>query len=228
MKFTLNWLREHLDTDADLDAICERLTALGLEVDDIHDPAASLAPFTVAHVISADQHPNADRLRVCVVDTGAEQVQVVCGAPNARAGMKGVFAAVGSHIPGTGLDLKQGVIRGVDSNGMLCSEREMGISDEHDGIIDLPADTPVGVSFASIAGLDDPVIDVALTPDRGDCAGVARHRPRSGRLRPRYPQSRATHGNRSRARSKARSPGSATSARTEMPAPSWSAATSAT
>ncbi|MEZ5667756.1 MAG: phenylalanine--tRNA ligase subunit beta [Alphaproteobacteria bacterium] len=172
MKFTLNWLREHLDTEADLDTICARLTALGLEVDGVHNPAATLAPFTVAHVISAEPHPNADRLRVCMVDTGSGTVQVVCGAPNARAGMKGVFAAAGSHIPGTGLDLKKGVIRGVESNGMLCSEREMGISDDHEGIIDLPADTPVGASFAAIAGLDDPVIDVALTPDRGDCAGV--------------------------------------------------------
>jgi phenylalanyl-tRNA synthetase beta chain len=172
MKLTLNWLRDHLDTTATLDEIAERLTALGLEVEGVDDPAAKYAPFVIARVVSAEQHPNADRLRVCVVDTGREQVQVVCGAPNARAGMKGVFAPVGSWIPGTGIELKQGVIRGVESNGMLVSEREMGLSDDHEGIIDLPADAPVGQRFATFLGLDDPVIEIALTPDRGDCAGV--------------------------------------------------------
>lgn len=172
MKFTLNWLRDHLETEASLDEICERLTALGLEVEGVDNPAAKYAPFTIAHVVSAEQHPNADRLRVCIVDTGSEQVQVVCGAPNARAGMKGVFAPAGSHIPGTGVDLKKGNIRGQDSNGMLVSEREMGLSDEHDGIIDLPADAPVGQAFAAFMGLDDPVIEIGLTPDRGDCAGI--------------------------------------------------------
>jgi phenylalanyl-tRNA synthetase beta chain len=172
MKITLNWLRDHLDTSASLDAITERLTALGLEVEGVENPAAKFAPFVIAHVVSAEQHPNADRLRVCVVDTGRERVQVVCGAPNARTGMTGVFAPVGSWIPGTGVELKQGVIRGVESNGMLVSEREMGLSDEHEGIIDLPADAPVGKGFAAYMGLDDPVIEIALTPDRGDCAGV--------------------------------------------------------
>jgi len=172
MKFTLSWLREHLDTEADLPAIAEKLTALGLEVEGIEDPGAVLAPFTVGHVKSAEPHPNADRLRVCVVETKFGEVQVVCGAPNARAGMKGAFAPAGSHIPGTGLDLKKGVIRGVDSNGMLCSEREMGLSDEHQGIIELPDHATVGMPVAEVLGLDDPVIDIALTPDRGDCAGV--------------------------------------------------------
>jgi phenylalanyl-tRNA synthetase beta chain len=172
MKFTLSWLKDHLDTDATVAEIADTLTMIGLEVEDVIDAARDLAPFTVAHVVSAEQHPNADKLRVCVVDTGAETVQVVCGAPNARAGMKGVFAPSGTRIPGTGLDLKPTTIRGVESNGMLCSEREMGLSDEHQGIIDLPADTPVGVSFAQVMGLDDPVIDVAVTPNRPDCLGV--------------------------------------------------------
>ena len=172
MKFTLSWLKEHLDTECGLEEIAERLTALGLEVDGIEDKAAALAPFTVGHVVRCEQHPNADRLRVCHVDTGSGEVQVVCGAPNARAGMKGVFAPAGTFIPGTGMELKKGVIRGVESNGMLCSEREMGLSDEHDGIIDLPEDAPIGAAFARIIGLDDPLIDIALTPDRGDCAGV--------------------------------------------------------
>ncbi len=172
MKFTLSWLKEHLDTEASLDAIAEKLTALGLEVDGIEDKAAALAPFTVGHVVRCEQHPNADRLRVCHVDTGSGEVQVVCGAPNARTGMKGVFAPAGTHIPGTDMTLKKGVIRGVESNGMLCSEREMGLSDEHTGIIDLPEDSPVGAPIAEIMGLNDPLIDIALTPDRGDCAGV--------------------------------------------------------
>ncbi|MGF1623777.1 MAG: YtpR family tRNA-binding protein, partial [Alphaproteobacteria bacterium] len=172
MKITLRWLHDHLDTSASLDAITGRLTALGLEVDGVDNPAAKYAPFVVAHVVSAEQHPNADRLRVCIVDTGTETVQVVCGAPNARTGMKGVFAPAGSYIPGTGVELKKGNIRGQDSNGMLVSEREMGLSDEHEGIIELPADAPVGTAFAAYVGLDDPVIDIALTPDRGDCAGV--------------------------------------------------------
>lgn len=172
MKFTLSWLKEHLDTTATVDEICERLPMLGLEVEGIEDRAKDLAAFTVGHVIEAKQHPNADRLRVCIVDTGGEHVQVVCGAPNARTGMKGVFAPAGTHIPGTGVDLKKGVIRGEESNGMLCSEREMGLSDEHDGIIELPEDSAIGAQFAAIAGLDDPVIDIAITPDRADCLGV--------------------------------------------------------
>ena len=172
MKFTLSWLKEHLETDAGLDAVVDKLTDVGLEVEEVIDRAADLAPFTVAHVVSAEQHPNADKLRVCIVDTGTERVQVVCGAPNARTGMKGVFAPSGTTIPGTGLHLKPTKIRGVDSNGMLCSEREMGLSDEHDGIIDLPADAEVGEPFAALLGLDDPVIDVAITPNRQDCLGV--------------------------------------------------------
>ncbi len=172
MKFSLSWLKEHLETDADLDTIGRKLTAIGLEVEGIHDRSKELAPFTVAFVVSAEKHPNADKLRVCMVDTGKGIVQVVCGAPNARTGMKGVFAPPGSHIPGTGIDLKPGVIRGVESNGMLCSVREMGIGTDHDGIIDLPEDAPVGVSFAAYQKLDDPVIEIKLTPDRADCLGV--------------------------------------------------------
>jgi phenylalanyl-tRNA synthetase beta chain len=172
MKFTLSWLKDHLDTTASLGEITDTLTSLGLEVDGVEDPAAALAPFTIAYVKSAVQHPNADRLRVCIVDTGKGEVQVVCGAPNARTGMKGVFAPVGAHIPGTGIDLKAGVIRGEASNGMLCSEREMGLSNEHDGIIELPAEAPLGASFAAWRRLDDPVIEIGLTPDRADCAGI--------------------------------------------------------
>ena len=173
MKFTLSWLKDHLETDAPIDAITDQLTALGLELEELHDPAAAYGPFVVGEVISCEQHPDADRLRVCVVDIGeAEATQVVCGAPNARAGMKGVFAPSGTHIPGTGVNLKAAKIRGVASNGMLCSEREMGLSDDHEGIIDLPADAVIGQSYVDYAGLDDPVIEIALTPDRGDCAGV--------------------------------------------------------
>lgn len=177
MKFTLSWLKEHLETDADLAALTEAMTALGLEVEGVEDRGATLAPFTVAFVKSAEKHPNADKLRLCIVETDQGEIQVVCGAPNARAGMKGVFAPVGTHIPGTGIDLKPGVIRGVESNGMLCSERELGLSDDHEGIIDLEKyegglEAPIGQPFAALIGADDPVIEIGLTPDRVDCAGV--------------------------------------------------------
>ena len=172
MKFTLSWLKQHLETDASLEAITDRLTMIGLELEGVEDRAAALAPFTVAHVKEARQHPDADRLRVCIVDTGTDEVQVVCGAPNARTGMKGVFAPTGSYIPGTDMTLKPGVIRGQESNGMLVSEREMGLSDEHEGIIELPEDAEVGMPFAAVMGFDDPVIDIAITPNRGDCLGV--------------------------------------------------------
>ena len=173
MKFTRDWLFDHLDTDRPLEDILEALPMLGLEVESFDDPGQRLAPFTIAEVISARQHPDADRLRVCLVNTGSgDPVQVVCGAPNARAGMKGVFAPAGAYVPGIDLELKAGSIRGEESNGMLCSEREMMISDEHDGIIELAADAPLGESFAAFAGLDDPVIEIAITPNRADCLGV--------------------------------------------------------
>ena len=172
MKFTLSWLKSHLETEASLAEITDKLSMIGLELEGIEDRAEALAPFTVAYVKEARQHPNADRLRVCLVDTGSEEVQVVCGAPNARTGMKGVFAPSGSYIPGTDMVLKPGVIRGEESNGMLVSEREMGLSDEHEGIIELAEDAVVGTPFAEVMGLDDPVIDIAITPNRGDCLGV--------------------------------------------------------
>ena len=173
MKFTLSWLKEHLDTDEPLDKIVDKLTMIGLEVERVEDKAKALAPFTVASVISAEKHPNADKLRVCMVETGnGPPVQVVCGAPNARAGMKAVFAAPGTHIPGTGIDLKVGTIRGVESRGMLVSGRELGLNDDHEGIIDLPGDTPVGKAFGEVLGLNDPMIEINLTPNRADCTGV--------------------------------------------------------
>ena len=172
MKFTLSWLKTHLETDAPLDVITDTLTRIGLELEGVEDTGAALAPFRVAHVTSAVQHPNADRLRVCTVDAGGEPVTVVCGAPNARAGMKTVFAAPGSHIPGLNTMLKVGEIRGVQSAGMLLSFREMGLGEEHDGIADLPEDAPVGMSYPAYAGLDDPVIDISITPNRGDALAV--------------------------------------------------------
>jgi phenylalanyl-tRNA synthetase beta chain len=172
MKFTLGWLKSHLDTSASLTEITDKLTMIGLELEGVEDRAAKLAPFTVAYVVEARQHPDADRLRVCIVDTGTEKIQVVCGAPNARTGMKGVLARAGTVIPGTGVELKKGVIRGQESNGMLCSAREMGLGDEHAGILDLPDDAPVGQPFAKVLGFDDPVIDIAITPNRPDCLGV--------------------------------------------------------
>lgn len=179
MKFTLSWLKDHLETEASLDQIAEALTDLGLEVEEIIDPATSLGAFRIARVIEAVQHPDADRLRLCRVETfpngpegASEEVQVVCGAPNARTGLVGVFAPVGTHVPGTGVDLKPGVIRGQASNGMLCSERELMLSEDHDGIIDLPADAPLGLRYIDYAGLNDPVIDIAITPNRPDALGV--------------------------------------------------------
>ncbi len=173
MKFTLSWLKDHLDTEASLADIADALTRVGLEVEGIEDPAERLRGFTVARIVTATQHPNADRLRVCSVDTGAgEPVQVVCGAPNARSGLVTVFSAPGTYIPGKDMTIGSGVIRGVASNGMLCSAAELGLSEEHDGIMELPDDTPVGRPYGAVAGLDDPVIDVALTPNRPDAAGV--------------------------------------------------------
>jgi phenylalanyl-tRNA synthetase beta chain len=173
MKFTLSWLREHLDTDATVEQIADKLTMIGLEVEKLEDKGKALAPFSIARVISAEQHPNADRLRVCMVDTGAgDPVQVVCGAPNARTGMKGVFVAPGAFIPGKNLTLAVGKIRGVESRGMLVSEAELQLSDDHEGIIELPDDAPVGQNYAQWAKLDDPVIEIKLTPNRPDCTGV--------------------------------------------------------
>ncbi len=172
MKFTLSWLKEHLETDATLDEICARLTMIGLEVEDVDDKAA-FKPFVIAKVLSAEKHPQADRLKVLMVDTGSgAPIQVVCGAPNARAGLVGAFAAPGTYVPGIDVTLAVGNIRGVESRGMMCSEKELEISDSHDGIIDLPEDAPVGTSFASYAGLDDPMIEINLTPNRPDCTGV--------------------------------------------------------
>jgi phenylalanyl-tRNA synthetase beta chain len=174
MKFTLSWLKEHLDTDEPLDALADKLTMIGLEVENIEDKAKALAPFTIARVISAEQHPNADRLRVCMVDTGdgGAPVQVVCGAPNARAGLVSVFSPPGTFIPGKAITLGVGTIRGVESRGMLCSAAELQLSEDHDGIMELPADAPVGKPYAAWAGLGDPVLEINLTPNRQDCTGV--------------------------------------------------------
>ncbi|HEV3158398.1 MAG TPA: phenylalanine--tRNA ligase subunit beta [Xanthobacteraceae bacterium] len=173
MKFTLGWLKEHLDTDRSLGEIVDKLTMIGLEVERVEDKAKLLAPFVIARVVEAKQHPNADRLRVCMVDTGGgDPIQVVCGAPNARTGMKGVFAPPGAFIPGKNLTLGVGKIRDVESRGMLVSEFELQISDDHEGIIELPDDAPVGVPYAKYAGLDDPMIEINLTPNRGDATGV--------------------------------------------------------
>lgn len=173
MKFTLSWLKEHLDTDAGVEALSVALTSLGLEVESIDDPAARLAPFIIAEVLTAERHPQADKLQILSVSTGSgEPLQVVCGAPNARAGMKGVFGAPGTFVPGSGITLKIAAIRGVESRGMMCSMRELELSDEHDGIIELPADAPVGARYVDYAALADPLFDVAITPNRQDCMGV--------------------------------------------------------
>ena len=173
MKFTLSWLKEHLETEAGLDEIVDTLTRIGLEVEGVENEADRLAPFVVAEVLTAAPHPQADKLQVLTVNAGTgEAVQIVCGAPNARAGLKGVFGAPGAYVPGSDLILKVAAIRGVESRGMMCSVRELELGDEHDGIIELAADAPVGAPFAAYAGLDDPVIDVSVTPNRQDAMGV--------------------------------------------------------
>ena len=172
MKFTLSWLKTHLKTDADLGVILKGLTNIGLEVEGVENPAEKLAPFRIARVLTADPHPQADKLQVLTVDAGDGALQVVCGAPNARAGLVGVFGTEGAVVPVNGMVLKKTAIRGVESNGMMCSFRELELGEDHDGIIELNPDAPVGQVYAQWAGLDDPVIDVSITPNRQDCMGV--------------------------------------------------------
>ncbi|WP_446653743.1 phenylalanine--tRNA ligase subunit beta [Blastomonas sp.] len=173
MKFTLSWLKEHLDTDASLTEITDRLTAIGLELEGVENPADALRPFRVAKVLEAGPHPNADKLRLLKVDDGSGTPwQVVCGAPNAREGLVGVFGPPGTYVPGPAFTLKPAKIRDVESFGMMCSYRELELGEDHDGIIELPEDAPVGTSFADYAGLDDPVIEVSVTPNKQDCMGV--------------------------------------------------------
>ncbi|WP_375195485.1 phenylalanine--tRNA ligase subunit beta [Sphingobium sp.] len=172
MKFTLSWLKTHLATDADLPTILKGLTNIGLEVEGVENPAEKLAPFRIARVLTAEPHPQADKLQVLTVDAGAGALQVVCGAPNARAGLVGVFGTEGAVVPVNGMVLRKTAIRGIESNGMMCSFRELELGEDHDGIIELNPDAPVGQVYAQWAGLDDPVIDVSITPNRQDCMGV--------------------------------------------------------
>ena len=199
MKFTLSWLKEHLETDATLDAIVLALTRIGLEVEGVEDPGAALAAFRVARVLSAARHPQADKLQVLMVDAGDGPVQVVCGAPNARAGMIGVFGPPGAVVPGSGFELRVAAIRGVDSHGMMCSAKELELGEDHDGIIELGEDAPIGTAYPDYAGLTDPVIDVSVTPNKQDCMGVrgiARDLAAGGmgRLRPLKPVSLSVSG----------------------------------
>jgi phenylalanyl-tRNA synthetase beta chain len=173
MKFSLSWLKDHLETDASAQEIADKLTNIGLEVEEVSNPAEALEPFRVAKVLTAEKHPQADKLQVLTVDAGTgEAIQVVCGAPNAHAGMLGVFGPPGAYIPGSDLTLKVAAIRGVESRGMMCSSRELELGDDHSGIIELPEDAPVGTAFTRYAGLDDPVFDVNVTPNRQDAMGV--------------------------------------------------------
>ncbi|MDB5736044.1 MAG: pheT [Alphaproteobacteria bacterium] len=188
MKFTLSWLKEHLDTDASVEAISERLTSIGLEVESVTNPGAALKDFIVGEIVTADKHPNADKLRLCTVATGTDTLQIVCGAPNARAGIKVVLARPGTVIPATGEALKLGTIRGVESRGMMCSVRELLLGEDHDGIIELKPGATVGapvIAALEDSGLlaNDPLFDVSITPNRGDAAsvwGIARDLAASG------------------------------------------------
>jgi phenylalanyl-tRNA synthetase beta chain len=172
MKFTLSWLKDYLDTTATIDEICDGLVGVGLEVEDVSDMTKALAPFKVGYVQHAEKHPNADKLRLCKVETDTGMIQVVCGAPNARTGIKGIIALPGHYIPGTKITLETGVIRGSESQGMLCSERELLISDEHNGIIEVDESWPIGTPAATALGLDDPMIYVKVTPNRPDALGI--------------------------------------------------------
>ncbi len=172
MKFSLSWLKHFLETEATVEEIAAKLNAIGLEVEGIEDPAEKLAGFHVAQVLTANPHPDADKLQVLTVDAGTgESLQVVCGAPNARAGMKGVLGLAGAVVPLNGMELGKAKLRGVESNGMMCSSRELELGDDHDGIIELPDDAPVGSAFADYHGAD-PIFDIAITPNRPDCMGV--------------------------------------------------------
>ena len=174
MKFTLSWLKDHLDTSASLSEIVDKLTMIGLEVERVEDKAKEYEPFKVVEIISAEQHPNADRLRVCQVDNGSgKHLQIVCGAPNARAGLKTVLGLPGTYIPAKDITLSVGKIRGVESQGMMISGAEIGFNDDHSGIIEMPADAPIGKPFAEVLGLGEPVIEINLTPNRPDCTGVS-------------------------------------------------------
>lgn len=172
MKFSFSWLKDHLDTSASAADIAAKLSAIGLELEGLEDPAARLTGFRIARVLAAARHPDADKLQVLSIDTGDGQpLQVVCGAPNARAGLIGVLGLPGAVVPANGMELRKSAIRGVESNGMMCSARELELGDDHDGIIELPADAPVGMPYADYRG-SDPVFDVAITPNRPDCMGV--------------------------------------------------------
>lgn len=172
MKFTINWLKRHLDTDASAQEICKTLTAIGLELESFEDKAQAFAPFKVAYVESAEKHPDADKLQVCKVKTTQGTIQVVCGAPNARAGLKVIFAPDGTYIPGLEVTLKKTKIRGVESNGMLVSEKEMLLSEEHNGIIEINDKYEIGTPMAEIYGISEQLVEIGLTPNRVDCAGV--------------------------------------------------------
>ena len=176
MKFTLDWLHDHLETDANLDMICDTLNRIGLEVEEVINPSAKLAGFEVAEIVSTEQHPDADRLKICTVKSGQGEQKLVCGAPNARAGLKGILANEGAVIPASGMVLGKAKIRGVESRGMMCSLAELELSDDHDGIIELPETAVVGTPAVEALGDNgfpiDPVIEIAITPNRPDCLGV--------------------------------------------------------
>jgi len=172
MKLTFSWLKEYLETDASLEDVLLKLNSIGLEVDGVEDPAKEFQGFVVGEVLEAEKHPDSDHLQCLIVDDGKQKLKVVCGAPNARKGLKGIFAPAGSYIPGLAVTLKKAIIRGQESNGMMCSEKELCLSDEHKGIIELSSDAKVGSSAAEALGLNDVIIEVAITPDVGHCASV--------------------------------------------------------
>ncbi|GGH42738.1 phenylalanine--tRNA ligase subunit beta [Frigidibacter albus] len=172
MKFTLSWLKSHLDTSASLDEILYALTDLGLEVEEVQNPEETLGRFTIGLITAAEKHPDADKLRVCTVQTDEGERQIICGAPNARAGIRVVVAKPGDYVPGIDTTIQVGKIRGIESQGMMCSGRELEVSDDHEGIIELPEDAQVGQRYIDYAGLNDPMVYIKVTPNRPDALGV--------------------------------------------------------
>ena len=188
MKFTLSWLKDHLDTDADIGAVADAMTMAGLEVEHVDDPAAKLKPFTVARIVSAERHPNADRLQVCQVETVDGMKEIVCGAPNARPGLTTIYAPIGAWVPGLGVTLVEKPVRGVVSNGMLCSASELELADESDGIQELSNDLKVGTPVAEVFAAE-PVIDFEVTPTGWACTASPATWPRPAWVVSRTPPS---------------------------------------
>ena len=172
MKFTLSWLKQHLETNSDIETILKKLTNIGLEVESSYNPSEALNGFIAAKIISTKPHPDADRLQLCLIDTGTEEIEIVCGAKNAKEGLTTIYAPVGSTIPASGMKLKKAKIRGIESSGMLCSEKELNLGDDSEGITELSGQISPGTSISKALDINDTYVEIAITPNRPDCLGI--------------------------------------------------------